>query len=41
MDIYFVGRGGLAMINSALANIDSRGRLKYFLGSLLLDRSSP
>jgi len=33
---YFVGWGGLALINAALANIDGRGPLKYFLGSLLL-----
>jgi hypothetical protein len=31
-----VGWGGLAVINAALANIDGRGPLKYFLGSLLL-----
>ena len=36
MDIYFVGWGGLALINAALANIDRRAPLKYFLGSLLL-----
>lgn len=33
---YFVGWGGLALINAALANIDGRGPLKYFLASLLL-----
>ena len=36
MDAYFIGWGGLALINAALANIDGRGPLKYFLGSLLL-----
>jgi hypothetical protein len=36
MDLYFVGWGGLALINAALANMDGRGPLKYFLGSLLL-----
>jgi hypothetical protein len=36
MDTFFVGWGGLALINAALANIDGRGPLKYFLGSLLL-----
>jgi hypothetical protein len=35
-DIYFVGWGGLALINAAIANIDRRGPLKYFLVSLLL-----
>jgi hypothetical protein len=35
MDFYVVGWGGLALINAALANIDRRGPLKYFLGSLL------
>lgn len=34
MSFYFVGWGGLALINAALANIDGRGPLKYFLGSL-------
>ena len=33
---FFVGWGGLALINAALANIDGRSPLKYFLGSLLL-----
>lgn len=33
---FFVGWGGLALINAALANIDGRGPLKYFLASLLL-----
>ena len=33
---YFVGWGGLAVINAALANIDGRSPLKYFLGSLFL-----
>lgn len=33
---YFVGWGGLALINAALANVDGRGPLKYFLGSLFL-----
>ena len=33
---FFVGWGGLALINAALANIDRRGPLKYFLASLLL-----
>jgi hypothetical protein len=33
---YFVGWGGLALINAALANIDRRSPLKYFLGSLFL-----
>lgn len=36
MDGYFVGWAGLALINAALANMDDRGPLKYFLGSLLL-----
>lgn len=36
MDTFFVGWGGLALINAALANIDRRGPLKYFLASLLL-----
>jgi hypothetical protein len=31
---YFVGWGGLALINAALANIDRRSPLKYFLGSV-------
>jgi len=33
---FFVGWGGLALINAALANLGHRGPLKYFLGSLLL-----
>ncbi len=33
---YFVGWGGLALINAALASIDCRSPLKYFLGSLFL-----
>ena len=33
---FFVGWGGLALINAALANIDRRGPLKYFLGSLAI-----
>jgi hypothetical protein len=36
MDTFFVGWGGLALINAALANIDGRSPLKYFLGSLLI-----
>ena len=36
MDTFFVGWGGLALINAALANIDGRSPLRYFLGSLLL-----
>lgn len=36
MGEYFIGWGGLALINAALANSDGRGPLKYFLGSLLL-----
>ena len=36
MSEYFVGWAGLALINAALANLDSRGPLKYFLGSLFL-----
>jgi hypothetical protein len=36
MDVYFVGWGGLALINAALANIARRSPLKYFLGSLCL-----
>ena len=35
MTEYAVGWGGLALINAALANIDGRSPLKYFLGSLL------
>ena len=33
---FFVGWGGLAFINAALANIDKRRPLKYFLGSLAI-----
>jgi hypothetical protein len=33
---YYLGWGTLALINAALANIDGRGPLKYFLGSLFL-----
>ena len=36
MSEYFIGWGGLALINAALAGIDGRGPLKYFMGSLLL-----
>jgi len=36
MGAYFVGWGGLALINAALANTDQRSPMKYFLGSLLL-----
>ncbi len=36
MTEYFVGWGGLALINAALANLDGRSPLKYFLGSLVL-----
>ena len=36
MTEYFVGWGGLALINAALANIDGRSPLKYFLGSVFL-----
>ena len=35
MDVYFIGWGGLALINAALANIDGRSPLSYFAGSLL------
>jgi len=34
MSEYVVGWGSLALINAALASIDGRGALKYFLGSL-------
>ena len=34
MSEYFLGWGSLALINAALANVDGRGPLKYFLGSL-------
>jgi hypothetical protein len=33
---FFIGWGGLALIDAALANIDRRGPLKYFLGSLAI-----
>jgi hypothetical protein len=33
---YAVGWIGLALINAALANVDQRSPLKYFLASLLL-----
>lgn len=33
---YVVGWFGLALINAALANIDGRGPLKYFVGSWFL-----
>ena len=36
MDAYYLSWGTLAFIKAALANIDGRGPLKYFLGSLLL-----
>ena len=36
MTQYFIGWGGLAVINAALANIDRRSPLKYFIGSLFL-----
>ncbi len=36
MSGYFVGWFGLALINAALANIDGRGPLKYFLGSVVV-----
>lgn len=36
MSTYVVGWMGLAMINAALASIDGRSPLKYFLASLLL-----
>lgn len=35
MSNYVVGWFGLALINAALANLDRRSPLKYFLGSLL------
>lgn len=35
MEEYILGWGTLALINSALANIDNRSPLAYFLGSLL------
>lgn len=36
MTSYFVGWGGLALINAALASIDGRSPLKYFIGSIFL-----
>ena len=36
MTEYVVGWGGLALVNAALANIDGRSPLKYFLGSAFL-----
>jgi len=36
MTEYAVGFCGLAIINAALANLDRRSPLKYFLASLLL-----
>jgi len=36
MTEYFVGWGGLALINAAIANMDRRSPLKYFLGSVFL-----
>lgn len=36
MNQYAVGWIGLAFINAALANLDQRGPLKYFLVSLFL-----
>ncbi len=36
MTEYVVGLGGLAVINAALANLDRRSPLKYFLASILL-----
>ena len=36
MTEYFVGWSGLALINAALANIDRRSPLKYFIGSVFL-----
>lgn len=36
MSEYLLGWGSLALLNAALANIDRRGPLKYFLGSLFL-----
>ena len=34
MTEYFLGWGGLALVNAALANIGGRSPLQYFLGSL-------
>jgi hypothetical protein len=36
MDHFVLGWGSLALINAALANIDGRSPLKYFLGSLFV-----
>lgn len=36
MTEYFVGWFGLALVNAALANIDHRSPLSYFLGSLFV-----
>jgi hypothetical protein len=36
MDNFALGWGSLALINAALANIDGRSPLKYFLGSLFI-----
>ena len=36
MHTVVLGLGSLALINAALANIDGRGPLKYFLGSLFV-----
>lgn len=36
MTEYFVGWGGLALMNAAVANVDGRSPLKYFLGSIFL-----
>jgi hypothetical protein len=36
MDNFVLGWGSLALINAALANIDGRSPLKYFLGSLFV-----
>jgi hypothetical protein len=36
MDTFYLGWGSLALINAALANIDGRSPLKYFLGSLFV-----
>ncbi len=36
MPEYYLGWGGFALVNAALANVDGRSPLKYFLGSLLL-----
>lgn len=34
-EYYFVGWGGLALVNAALANIDGRSPLTYFFASAL------